>query len=287
MISAGGPGKWEHANLARESKDNLGRRGVDLCGKSSDGGMPEDLPVCGEKREALVDDVALAAKCAYLAVPSANRVASVLDKSRPFRMGPGHLLQLSKRNVADAEKACASGIAFFDHGLPGFKIVCGPVGVRSGAVENKAVDVVSAEMLERTGHRLRDLNGKSCGRIVWEAMVLPILIGELGLKENVGARDEACGIGGRQTLADTSFKVVLTLVGCVDPAKSRAYSKFGEGWGAVFFPGGAVEEIGNGRGLDVGHHLYSHMRRDRGCVSQCARRSHNKGRKRWFTRLRN
>jgi hypothetical protein len=226
VISTGCAGERQNADGARKSEDQLGGRCIDLCGKSGDGRVAQDLHIRGEKREALVDDVSLAAESAHFAVPAPIGITTVLYKRRRFRMGPGHLLQLGKRNVADAKKVCAPGVAFFNHGLPGFKILCGPVRVRSGAVENKAVHVVRAEMLKRTGHRLRNLDGKSCGRIVRQAMVLTILIGELGLEKNVGAGNYASAIDGGQSLSDSGFKVVAALVGRVDAAKSRADGEF-------------------------------------------------------------
>ena len=260
VIGAGGAGKRQDADLAREGEDNLGRRRVDLRGEPCSPRMTQDLNICRQQREALVDDLSLAAESADFAVPAANGVASILDKRRWFSMGPGHLLQLSERNVADAEKARVSGVTFFDHGLPGFKIGGGPVGAGSGAVENKTVHVVRAQMLKRTGQGLRDLNGKLGRGIVGQTMVLTFLVGELGLKKKIGTRDEARGIGGRQTLSHPGFKVMLALVGCIDGAEAGADGEFSEGRRAVFFPGGAVEEAGNGRGLGTWHHLYSHMR---------------------------
>ena len=118
--------------------------------------------------------------------------------------------------------------------------------LRSGAVQNKAVDVVGAEMLKRTGHRLRDLDGKRCGRIVGQAMVLAVLIGEFGLKKKIVAGDDAGAVCGSQSLADCGFKVVRALVGRIDGAKAGADGEFGEGCRAVFFPGGAVEKVWNG-----------------------------------------
>src|SRR6266404_815277 len=44
VIGAGCARKREHADLTRESEDNLGRRGILLRGKSRDGGMMENLP---------------------------------------------------------------------------------------------------------------------------------------------------------------------------------------------------------------------------------------------------
>ena len=76
-------------------------------------------------------------------------------------------------------------------------------------------------------------------------MVLTFLIGELSLKKEISARDDAGGICGSQALSDGGFKVVLTLVSRIDGAKARAEGEFSEGSGAVFFPRGAVEEAGN------------------------------------------
>ena len=75
-------------------------------------------------------------------------------------------------------------------------------------------------------------------------------------------------ICGGQALADSGFKVVAALVGRIDSAKAGVDGEFGEGCRAIFFPGGAVEKIRNGR-LSVGHGLYCHMRRCRSRASSC------------------
>ena len=90
-------------------------------------------------------------------------------------------------------------------------------------------------------------------------MVLAGLIGEFCLEEEILARDQTCGIGGRQSLTNCSFKVVLALVGCVDGAKAGADSEFGKSGCTVFFPGGAVEEVWDRRWLGVWHGTYSDM----------------------------
>ena len=96
MIGAGGARKREHADLTRESEDNLSRRRLELRGESCNQGMTQDFNICCKQREALVDDLVLAAESADFAVPSAIGVASVLDKRRRFSMGAGHLLQLGE-----------------------------------------------------------------------------------------------------------------------------------------------------------------------------------------------
>lgn len=89
-------------------------------------------------------------------------------------------------------------------------------------------------------------------------MVLAVLICELGLKKEISAGDEACGICGCQSLSDVGFKVVAALVGCIDGAKAGTDGEFGKGRCAVFFPGSAVKEAGNGWGLGTGHGLFLH-----------------------------
>ena len=78
-------------------------------------------------------------------------------------------------------------------------------------------------------------------------MVLALTIGEFGLQENLGARDDARAIGGRQPFTDSGFVVMTQLVSGVDSAKTGAQRLFGKRCSRVLLPGGAVEKIGNGR----------------------------------------
>ena len=113
-------------------------------------------------------------------------------------------------------------------------------------MQHVAVDVAGAEMVERTGHRLRDLNGKGGFGIVGQAVVLTGLIGKFCLQKKIVARDQSCAISGGQSLTDSGFEVMPPLVRRVDAAKAHAEREFREGRGAIFLPGGAVDEIGNG-----------------------------------------
>src|ERR1700730_5716894 len=76
-------------------------------------------------------------------------------------------------------------------------------------------------------------------------MIVAILISKFRLQKKIGTLDHFRAIGSGQPLTYASFKVVPTLVGCVDSSKSDSEGQFGKGRGAVFFPGGAVEEVGN------------------------------------------
>ena len=62
-------------------------------------------------------------------------------------------------------------------------------------MQHETVDVVCAEMLQRTGERLSHLNLQRRGRIVRQAMILATLVGVLGLEKQIGARDYSCAIG--------------------------------------------------------------------------------------------
>src|SRR5258708_6611430 len=74
---------------------------------------------------------------------------------------------------------------------PHLGIVVGPVTGGGRTVQHVAVDVLGAEMLERAGHRLRDL-GREIGRgIVGQPVVLAPLVCELRLQKELGTRDDA------------------------------------------------------------------------------------------------
>jgi hypothetical protein len=109
-------------------------------------------------------------------------------------------------------------------------------------VQHVAVDVIGAEVLERAGHRLRDLCRERRGRIVRQPVILSRQVRELGLEEHVGARDHAGAVGGGESLAHARLDVVTALIRGVDAAKARAQRLFRERGGAVFLPGGAVQE---------------------------------------------
>ena len=112
-------------------------------------------------------------------------------------------------------------------------------------MQHVAVDVVGPQVLERAGHRLRDLRGQVGRGVVGQPVVLAALVRELRLQEEIRARDHARAVGGGERLADSGLEVVPPLVGGVDAPEARPERELGEGRGAVFLPGGAVEELGN------------------------------------------
>ena len=160
-------------------------------------------------------------------------------------MDGDHLLQVLQRNIAYSEQASAAGIALSHHRLPDLCVRIRPTVAGGRSVQHVAIDVVGAEMLERTSHRLRDLNGKIGRGIVGKTMILARTISELSLQKKIVAGGYACTIGGGQSLADSSFKIMPPLIRRVDAAKTRAESEFDEGRRAVLLPGSAIEKIRN------------------------------------------
>ena len=88
-------------------------------------------------------------------------------------------------------------------------------------MQHVAIDGLDAEMLERAGHRLRDLPRQWRPRVVRQAMVLPALIGELRLHEDVFSAQRPSLQLSPQRASDRGFPVMPTLVRCVNPAKPR------------------------------------------------------------------
>ena len=114
-------------------------------------------------------------------------------------------------------------------------------------MQHVAVDVVGTEVLQRAGHGLGHLSGKVGGGVVGQPVILAALVSKLRLQEEVRARDDPCAISGGKPLAHAGLEVVPALIGRVDPAEACPEGELGEGWGALFLPRGAVEEINQGQ----------------------------------------
>src|SRR5208282_3882749 len=201
----------------------------------------------------LINDFVCAAKLADFTVPAEAGVAAILHKVRSFSLQRDHLLEMLQGNVAHSKQSRAASIALLPHCFPDFSVGIAPAVSRGRAVQNVTIDMISAEMFERTGHRLRNLDREAGRGIVGKAMVLPGTVSEFCLQKKIGARDYSGAIGGGQSLTDSLFEIMPALVGRIDAAKTSAQRQFYKGWGSFFFPGGAVEKIRNGRGIRSGH----------------------------------
>src|SRR5580658_3590547 len=123
--------------------------------------MMQHVHICGQQRETLIHNLPPAAEAAYLAVPAQSGKAAILHEGGSLCMGSSHVLQMMQRDIADAEKACASGIAFLAHRLPDFSIELGPSFTRCWPVQHITIDVVRPQMLQRASHGLRHLHCKT------------------------------------------------------------------------------------------------------------------------------
>ena len=134
--------------------------------------MMQHLRIRSEKRETLIDNLSLRAEKPHLAIPTQTRETAVLHKCGGFGMRGSHLLKMLQRNIAHPEETRAACIALLHHRRPNLAVSFRPTVSGSGTVQNIAVDVVGPKMLERTGHRLRDLIGKVGRRIVRQPVIL-------------------------------------------------------------------------------------------------------------------
>ena len=246
MLGAGCSCQRQHPNLAGESEDHLRWSYVGLCGEAGDQRVFEHIHIRGEQREALVENLVLAAEAAHLAIPTGDRKATVLHKGGQFSAGGDHVLQMLQRHVADSEEAGAAGITLPAHRLPHLGVGLGPAVAGSRPVQQVAVDVIRSQMFQRASHGLFDLHRQASRWIVGQAMVLAGPIGEFRLQKNLGAGDQAFAISSRQRFADSGFVVMPPLIRGVDGAKTGAQRQVSERCCAFFFPGGAVEKIGDG-----------------------------------------
>ena len=80
------------------------------------------------------------------------------------------------------------------------------------------VDDVGSEVLDGACQGLVHLVGKRRLRVIGEPVVLPLSVRELGLQEQLFARDDPRGRGLRDGLPDAGLVVVL---GPVDASKSN------------------------------------------------------------------
>src|SRR5215469_6101860 len=82
VLGIGRSRKRQHADRLREGENHLRRRGIEFRCNIHEWRMFQNLWICGEQRESLVDDVALLAKCPDFTVPTQSSEAAVLNKRR-------------------------------------------------------------------------------------------------------------------------------------------------------------------------------------------------------------
>ena len=154
-------------------------------------GVAQHLGVGGEQREALVDDAALRAERAHVAVPAAAGVAAVLHERRRLGAADRHLLELPQRDVADAEQPRPAGVAL---------AAPSPARPRRPRRSSRRPRRGRAARSSRRGRsRGARASWRTTARPAWpigrgvvgQAVVLAVQVGELGLQEQLGARHHA------------------------------------------------------------------------------------------------
>jgi len=230
----GRAGQRHHADLLRKSEHDL-RRVHPVLRRERVQAL-DDVAVRREQREALVDEPVLAADRPHLGIPAGPRVAAVLDIRRAHAREVEELAQLGGGHVRDAERADRELL----HRAPGLAVIASQAIALRRAVQHVAIEPRHAEVLERARVRLHDLISDRRLRVVGKPMVLPVAERELGLDEQLVARDS----GASDRVADTLLEVVLALVGGVDRAKARCERGDHAVLGSVFLPGRAVDQRG-------------------------------------------
>lgn len=116
-------------------------------------------------------------------------------------------------------------------------------------MQDEAVNVVRAQMLQRTGHGLRNLLSEFCRRTIRQAMILAASVSKLRLQKKIIPRNDSSTIRSSQPLSDAGLKIMAALIGSVDPAETRTESKFSKLRCAIFLPCSTVEETRKRRRL--------------------------------------
>jgi hypothetical protein len=109
-------------------------------------------------------------------------------------------------------------------------------------VEDIAIDVICAEVFERARHGLRDLVGETSTRVVRQAVILAIDVGEFGLQKELGSRDDALVVGLGQCFANARFKVVAPLIRSIDAPESGPQREQRECGSSLLLPSSSIEE---------------------------------------------
>src|SRR5262245_7824704 len=141
--------------------------------------MPDYFRICGKQRKSLVNDVTFLAELPHRPIPTQPSETAILHK----RWSLGHLLQVTKMDIAHPEHASPPCVPFLSHGFPDFRIILSPAVSGGRTMQNVAVDVIRTEVLKRTRHGLSHLCAERRAGIIGQPMVLTRAIGELRLKK--------------------------------------------------------------------------------------------------------
>src|SRR5690242_857960 len=105
-----------------------------------------------------------------------------------------------------------------------------------------AVYMGCTEVLEGAGDRLAHLRREIAIWVVWQAVILAALIGELCLKKEILSLNCTRGDCSPDCSADFFFNIVLTLIRRVESAEARSYRLQHKCFSAVLLPGCAIHD---------------------------------------------
>jgi len=109
-------------------------------------------------------------------------------------------------------------------------------------MQHETVDIIRAQVVERTRQRLVYLNAKRRCRIVGQPMILSTLISEFGLQKKIRPRHRPRSIRRSQSLSNSDLEIMLPLIGRIDATKPGAHSQFRESSRAVLLPGSSIKK---------------------------------------------
>src|SRR4051812_23648239 len=140
-------------------------------------------------------------------------------------------------------------------------------------MQQKTINMIRMQVLERAGKRLRNLLRGTRSRIVGKSMILPVAVGELGLQKKFVADESTAHDGVGERFAYGSLEVVLPLIRGVKRAEAGAQRERDQLRSAVFFPRSAVDEGGCFRGPGHSEWVAFRLRSDLRSTSASLRRA--------------
>ena len=117
-------------------------------------------------------------------------------------------------------------------------------------MEQVTINCCDAQVLERAGERLLDLDWDGSRGSVGQALVLSPPEGELGLQEQIVPYDETRLHRRCNTLPDCGLAIMASLVGGIDASKSLLQGELRQALRGVLLPGGAVQEARHAHTID-------------------------------------
>src|SRR5262249_4926547 len=156
----------------------------------------------------LIDQSVGGAELPNRMVPALLGVAPVLDETGLDPRLTAEGLELFEGDIADAEQARAAALLDRLHRPPGFPVGRRQAGPLSWSVKQVGIDRPGAQVFERAGEGLLDLDRDGSPRVIGQTVILPPREGELRLEEKVVTGEQAGPERRRDRLTDRGLDVV-------------------------------------------------------------------------------